>query len=259
MFSWPVPQQQAGTSPQRYGRKSRLPRQRGRNDAATSYPSGSTFDLHVHNTQHHDVRNLSAGLEEMVGGRSKQSRFPVLSPRESRRSPTISSVTTHDQVSRRRVALDARNQNPRTSKGIPAAKRPVLGSTPTGRNQGKSAQTPHSRKHDKQRTRPADTRHRQQPRGSRTAQARTFLKFCLLRSFGVGALSYTPAVSRLDIDLGVATLVLLAARWRAPTPVNKWSLCARVLQPPGIVVEPVGKIGCQCVAHHSSTNAAPSH
>ena len=123
MFSWPVPQQQAGTSPQRYGRKSRLPRQRGRNDAATSYPSGNTrrvISCTVHNTRHHDVRNQSAGLEAMVGGRGKQSRPLYCRPGGP---ATISSVTTHDQVSRRRVALDARNQNPRTSKGIPAAKK----------------------------------------------------------------------------------------------------------------------------------------
>ena len=65
----------------------------------------------------------SAGPEAMVGGRSKQSRSPVLSPRGGLRSPTISSVTIHYQVSRQRVALDASNPNPRTSKGIPAAKK----------------------------------------------------------------------------------------------------------------------------------------
>ena len=65
MFSWPMPQQQAQTSPQR---RTHLEVQ--------DLPSRT-----VHNTRHHDVRNLSAGLEEMVGGRGKQSRPPALPPR----------------------------------------------------------------------------------------------------------------------------------------------------------------------------------
>ena len=61
-------------SPQRHGRKIRLPRQRVRNDAATSHPSGSTGPANsytVHSTLKHpsrctgrkihlDVRNLLA-------------------------------------------------------------------------------------------------------------------------------------------------------------------------------------------------------
>ena len=57
-------------SPQRHGSKIRLPRQRVRNDAATSHPSGVRTSELVHRPKHpsrctgrevhHDVRNLSA-------------------------------------------------------------------------------------------------------------------------------------------------------------------------------------------------------
>ena len=51
---------------QRRGRRVRLPRQRERNDAATSHPSGSAgspISYTVHSTTRHELRDLSAGPE----------------------------------------------------------------------------------------------------------------------------------------------------------------------------------------------------
>ena len=55
MYCWLVPRDTKPKSPQRHGRKIRLPRQRVRNDAATSHPSGSTGAANsytVHSTRH---------------------------------------------------------------------------------------------------------------------------------------------------------------------------------------------------------------
>ena len=78
--------------------KLRLPRQRVRNDAATSYPSGGTgpaISYTVDNTRDHDVHNQSAG----PAGDGWRKRQTV-----SRRSPDA-----HNQEARRLVASDARS------------------------------------------------------------------------------------------------------------------------------------------------------
>ena len=99
----------------------------------------------------------------MVDGRRRRTRLSPLLPQYCRPAgPAIANHLNrhdaHDQVSRRRVALDARNQSPRTSEGMPAAQRgPVLGSAPTERNQGKGTQTPHTREHDNNKDKTQDT------------------------------------------------------------------------------------------------------
>ena len=54
----------------------------------------------------------------MVGGRGRQSRPPVLSPRGTGDRHHLIHRNVHNHVSRRRVALDARSQSPRTSKSL---------------------------------------------------------------------------------------------------------------------------------------------
>ena len=88
-------------SPQRHGRKLRLPRQRVGSDAATSCPSGRTRTGHLVQCPQ-DITMYATcrrDRKEMVGGRDTQSRSPILSPRgTSDRPPSDSSGRTQPHL-----------------------------------------------------------------------------------------------------------------------------------------------------------------
>ena len=72
-------------------RRFRLPRQRVRNDAATSHPSGSTgpaISYTVHRTTRHELRDLSAGPEGDGWRRVYVTSLPSIVAPGDRRSPT---------------------------------------------------------------------------------------------------------------------------------------------------------------------------
>ena len=113
----------------------------------------------------------------------------------------------------------------------------VLGSAPVKQREGKTrtvetTQRPaqKGRQGQQNRTRKQNHRHRTQKAAQGAAgnrkQEQSFSSPVSCAVLGPAPLFYTPAVSSLDTDPGVATLAFPTARWRAPAPVNKWPLCA---------------------------------
>ena len=120
MFCWLVPRHEAEVA-QRHGREIRLPRQRVRNDAATSHPSGSigsAIPYTVHSTMFGTCRQAQ---QAMVGGGGTQSRLPlpssIVAPGGLANANHLSRHDAHNQEARRLVPSVTGNQSPRTSRG----------------------------------------------------------------------------------------------------------------------------------------------